>query len=42
MPVQYGCEVQIDNHPERSDPPEDNTHSTGRFRCEVWGRSLIA
>jgi hypothetical protein len=29
MPVHYGYEVQIDNHPERSDPPEDNTHSTG-------------
>ena len=29
MPVHYGYEVQIDNHPERSDPPEDDTHSTG-------------
>ncbi len=29
MPVHYGYEVQIDNHPERSKPPEDDTHSTG-------------
>ena len=29
MPVHYGYEVQIDNHPERSDPPEDEYHSTG-------------
>ena len=29
MPVNYGYEVQIDNHPERSNPPEDDTHSTG-------------
>ncbi len=29
MPVNYGYEVQIDNHPERGDPPEDNTHTTG-------------
>jgi hypothetical protein len=29
MPVHYGYEVQIDNHPERGDPPEDETHSTG-------------
>ncbi len=29
MPVHYGYEVQIDNHPERSDPPEDEAHSTG-------------
>ncbi len=29
MPVHYGYEVQIDNHPERSTPPEDETHSTG-------------
>ena len=29
MPVHYGYEVQIDNHPERSNPPEDETHSTG-------------
>lgn len=29
MPVHYGFEVQIDNHPERGDPPEDDTHSTG-------------
>jgi len=29
MPVHYGYEVQIDNHPERGDPPEDDTHSTG-------------
>ena len=29
MPVHYGYEVQIDNHPERSQPPEDETHSTG-------------
>ncbi len=29
MPVNYGFEVQIDNHPERSKPPEDDTHSTG-------------
>jgi hypothetical protein len=29
MPVHYGYEVQIDNHPERSNPPEDDTHSTG-------------
>jgi Domain of Unknown Function (DUF1080) len=29
MPVNYGYEVQIDNHPERGDPPEDDTHSTG-------------
>ena len=27
MPVHYGYEVQIDNHPEASD--EDDTHSTG-------------
>ena len=29
MPVHYGYEVQIDNHPERGKPPEDETHSTG-------------
>jgi len=29
MPVHYGYEVQIDNHPERSQPSEDETHSTG-------------
>ena len=29
MPVHYGFEVQIDNHPERGDQPEDDTHSTG-------------
>jgi hypothetical protein len=29
MPVHYGYEVQIDNHPERSNPPEDEAHSTG-------------
>jgi len=29
MPVHYGYEVQIDNHPERSNPPEDDTHITG-------------
>src|SRR5881398_2002223 len=29
MPVHYGYEVQIDNHPERSDPPEDEHHATG-------------
>ncbi len=29
MPVNYGYEVQIDNHPERGKEPEDNTHSTG-------------
>ena len=29
MPVNYGYEVQIDNHPERSNPPEDEYHSTG-------------
>jgi hypothetical protein len=29
MPVHYGYEVQIDNHPERSDPPEDDSHVTG-------------
>jgi hypothetical protein len=29
MPVHYGYEVQIDNHPERSTPSEDETHSTG-------------
>jgi hypothetical protein len=29
MPVHYGYEVQIDNHPERSSPPEDEYHSTG-------------
>ena len=29
MPVHYGYEVQIDNHPERSQPPEDEYHSTG-------------
>lgn len=29
MPVNYGYEVQIDNHPERSNPPEDDTHITG-------------
>ena len=29
MPVHYGYEVQIDNHPERNRPPEDETHSTG-------------
>jgi 3-keto-disaccharide hydrolase len=29
MPVHYGFEVQIDNHPERSDPSEDEYHSTG-------------
>ena len=28
MPVHYGYEVQIDNHPERSKPPEDEYHST--------------
>lgn len=29
MPVHYGYEVQIDNHPERADPPENEYHSTG-------------
>src|SRR5499433_3096679 len=29
MPVHYGYEVQIDNHPERSTPPEDEYHVTG-------------
>jgi hypothetical protein len=29
MPVNYGYEVNIDNHPERGDPPEDDTHVTG-------------
>ena len=29
MPVHYGYEVQIDNHPERGPEPEDDTHSTG-------------
>src|SRR3954447_9385731 len=29
MPVHYGYEVQIDNHPERNKPPEDDTHGTG-------------
>jgi hypothetical protein len=29
MPVHYGFEVQIDNHPERGDQSEDDTHSTG-------------
>jgi hypothetical protein len=29
MPVHYGYEVQIDNHPERSQPPEDDAHITG-------------
>ncbi len=29
MPVNYGFEVQIDNHPERSDPSEDEYHQTG-------------
>jgi hypothetical protein len=29
MPVNYGYEVQIDNHPERGKEPEDDTHSTG-------------
>ena len=28
MPVHYGFEVQIDNHPERSDPSEDEYHET--------------
>ena len=29
MPVRYGYEVQIDNHPERSNPSEDEYHETG-------------
>jgi hypothetical protein len=29
MPVHYGYEVQIDNHPERGEDKEDDTHSTG-------------
>jgi hypothetical protein len=29
MPVNYGYEVQIDNHPERGADKEDDTHSTG-------------
>lgn len=29
MPVDYGYEVQIENHPERFDPPEDVLDSTG-------------
>ncbi len=29
MPVHYGYEVQIDNHPERGSEPEDDAHSTG-------------
>ncbi len=29
MPVHYGYEVQVLNHPERSNPPEDDYHSTG-------------
>ncbi len=29
MPVHYGYEVQIDNHPERAKDPEDEYHSTG-------------
>ncbi len=28
MPVHYGYEVQIDNHPERSNPPENEYHET--------------
>jgi hypothetical protein len=29
MPVNYGYEVNIDNHPERGDPPEDDYHYSG-------------
>lgn len=29
MPVHYGYEVQIDNHPDRSSPSEDEYHETG-------------
>ncbi len=29
MPVNYGFEVQIDNHPERAVPSEDEYHQTG-------------
>jgi Domain of Unknown Function (DUF1080) len=29
MPVHYGYEVQIDNHPERAKDPEDEYHVTG-------------
>ncbi len=29
MPVNYGYEVQIDNHPERSKPSENEYHQTG-------------
>jgi hypothetical protein len=29
MPVHYGYEVQIDNHPERSSPSEDEFYETG-------------
>ena len=29
MPVHYGYEVQIDNEPEKSNPPEDEYHMTG-------------
>jgi Domain of Unknown Function (DUF1080) len=29
MPVHHGYEVEINNHPERNTPPEDDTHSTG-------------
>lgn len=29
MPVHYGYEVEIDNHPERMRPYEDDTHLTG-------------
>jgi Domain of Unknown Function (DUF1080) len=29
MPVHYGYEVQIENHPERFDPPEGEFHLTG-------------
>jgi hypothetical protein len=29
MPVHYGYEVEIDNHPERNTPPEDEYHASG-------------
>jgi hypothetical protein len=29
MPVHYGYEVEIDNHPERNSPPEDEYHASG-------------
>ena len=44
MPVHYGFEVQIDNHPERGNPPEDDHTLNGNvvFDHQTAGQGLEA